>query len=196
MTDRSFAIPDALFRKISQGDRKSFRVFYDIAYPFIYQFAHYFLPSKSDCEEVVSEVFYIIWKQRESLPAVNYLKSWLYTICRNEAFRYLKQRENYRNISIDDLPVELLVDASAIESKLIEEEMLDVYNTAVSELPERCKLIFLMVREQRLKYKEIARILSITEGTVEQQMNIAIRKIVSAVHAYYPFINPPKANKR
>lgn len=66
--------------------------------------------------------------------------------------------------------------------------MLDVFNKAVAELPERCKLIFLMVREQHLKYKEIAEILSISEGTIEKQMNIATRKILSIVRKYYPFI--------
>lgn len=188
-------ISEALLRKISHGDRHAFRDFYDMTYPVIYHFIHYFLPGKNDCEEVVSEVFYIVWKQRETLLFLNNLKAWLYIVCRNEAYRYLKQKEKHFNISIDDLPVELSVDASAIESKLIEEEMLDVYNAAVAGLPERCKLIFLMVREQQLKYKEIAQILSITEGTVEQQMNIAIRKIVTVVREFYPFIKP-KANKR
>lgn len=195
MTNEPLLISEILIKKISQGNREAFRAFYDITYPVIYHFVHYFLSAKNDCEEVVSEVFYIIWKQRESLLSINNLKPWLYIVCRNEVYHYLKQKERYSNISIDDLSVELSVDSSAVENKIIEEEMLDVYNTAVAELPERCKLVFLMVREQRLKYKEVAQILSITEGTVEQQMNIAIRKIISVVRKYYPFIKQ-KANKR
>ena len=102
------------------------------------------------------------------------------------------------NISIDDMPVELLIEKNNIEGEMIEEEMLNVYNNAVSELPERCKLIFLMIREERLKHKEVAQILSIAEGTVEQQMNIAIRKIVETVRKYYPFLsfNDKKSKKQ
>ena len=84
------------------------------------------------------------------------------------------------------MPVGLSVDESAIENELITNEMISVYNKAINALPERCKLIFLMVREEKLRHKEIAQILSITEGTIEQQMNIAIKKIVAIVKAHYP----------
>lgn len=182
-------ISEVLIKHIVAGDREAFRLFYDIAYPIVYRFSRYFLSNKNDCEEVVSEVFYIIWKQRDHLLSIKDLKAWLYIVSRNEAYHYLKQKERYFNISIDDIPIELYVDIGTIDGKLIEDEMLKVYNTAVAELPERCKLIYLMVREERLKYKEIAHILSISEGTVEQQMNIAIRKIITVVKKHYPFLS-------
>lgn len=191
MTNRPLIVSKFLIDKMSLGDRDAFRIFYDMVYPVVYHFIHYFLPTKNDCEEVVSEVFYIVWKQRKGLGAINDLKSWLFIVSRNEVYRYVKQKKQFSNISIDDLPVELSVDVSVVDNGLIENEMMDVYNKAVAELPERCKLIFLMVREQQLKYKEIAQILSISEGTIEKQMNIAIRKIVSIVRKYYPFIEKP-----
>lgn len=175
-----------LLRLVMSGDRKGFRSFYDITYPFIYRFTYYFLPNKTDCEEVVSEIYYTIWKQKKQLLTIQDLKAWLYTVSRNEAFHYIKQKKKYAGISIDDLPIELSVHTDSIDEQLIEKEMLHVYNEAISDLPERCKLIFLMVREERLKYKEIAEILSIKEGTIEQQMNIAIRKIITAVRKRYP----------
>ena len=184
--------------RIASGDRDAFRSFYDIIYPQVYRFIHYFLPNKADCEEVVSDVFFIFWKERNSLLDIKDLKAWIYIVCRNEAYHYLKQKEKNSNISIDDMPVELLIDRNNVEGEMIEEEMLDVYNGAVSELPERCKLVFLMIREERLKHKEVARILSITEGTVEQHMNIDIRKIVESVRKYYPSLsfNDKKSEKR
>ncbi|MDR0844052.1 MAG: hypothetical protein LBN71_02435, partial [Tannerella sp.] len=87
------SISDEMLRSIMKDNRDAFRAFYDVTYPLVYQFAHYFLPNKADCEEVVSEVFYIIWKQRATLFTVNSIKAWLYVVCRNEAYRYLKQKE-------------------------------------------------------------------------------------------------------
>lgn len=170
------------------GEHDAFRSFYDMTYPMVYRFIHYFLSNTADSKEVISEVFFIIWKERKTLMEIRDLKAWLYIIARNEAYRYLRQKEKNSNISIDDMSVELLIDRQNIEGEMIEEEMLEVYNNAVSELPERCKLIFLMIREEHLTHKEVARILSITEGTVEQQMNIAIRKIVTTVKKHYPFL--------
>jgi len=192
---KTFYISEITIKDITVGSRDAFRLFYDATYPSIYRFIHYLLPNREDCEEVVSEVFYIIWKQRENLLSINDMKSWLYIVCRNEAFHYLKQKEKYRNISIDDMPVDLQIDPAQHENSLIEQEMFEVYNKAIKKLPERCKLIFLMVREENMKHKEIAKILSITEGTVEQQMNIAIRKIIEIVKEYYPYLNYKRQKK-
>jgi RNA polymerase sigma-70 factor (ECF subfamily) len=183
---KTCSFSETLLKEIIAGSRDAFRTFYDIAYPVIYRFAHYFISGKEDCEEVVSEVFYTVWKQRNTLLSIENINAWLYIICRNEAYRYLKQKERYVCISIDEMPVELQVNASEADREMIEEEMFAVYNSAIAELPERCKLIFLMVREDCLKYKEIAEILSITEGTVAQQMNHAIHKIVAVVKKQYP----------
>ena len=191
----TFFISDSTIEDIATGSRDAFRLFYDVTYPHIYRFIHYLLPNREDCEEVVSEVFYIVWKQRKNLSSINDLKSWLYIVSRNEAFHYLKQKEKYRNISIDDMPVELQIDPTMQENSLIELEMFEVYNKAIKTLPERCKLIFLMVREESMKHKEIAKVLSITEGTVEQQMNIAIRKIIDIVKEYYPYLNYKRHKK-
>jgi RNA polymerase sigma-70 factor (ECF subfamily) len=185
MKDPNF-IPEALVKQIVSGDQVAFRSFYDRVYPTVYRFIHYFLFNKNDCEDVVSEVFYIIWKQRETLLSIRDIKAWLYIVSRNEVYSFLKQKEKSLHVSIDDIAVELYIDTTAIDGKLIEEDMLKVYNSAIAELPERCKLIFLMVREEHLKYREIAEILSISEGTVEQQMHIAIRKIVEIVKKHYP----------
>ncbi|MDR0756301.1 MAG: sigma-70 family RNA polymerase sigma factor [Tannerella sp.] len=176
-------IPQQLLKKTAEGDHVAFRAFYDIVYPVAYRFVRCFLSESEDCREVISEVFYVIWKHRESLVAVENIKSWLFIVCRNEVYHYLKQKEKYRFVSIDDMPVELQTDAADVE--FIDDEMLAVYRNAVETLPERCKLIFLMAKEEQMKYREIAEVLSITEGTVAQQMNNAIRKITETVKRQY-----------
>ncbi|GHT32059.1 DNA-directed RNA polymerase sigma-70 factor [Bacteroidia bacterium] len=173
-----------LLEDILEGSQDAFRVFYDMTYPDVFRFVKYFLPHKEDYEEVISEVFYIIWKQRATLPSIQNMKAWIYTICRNEAYHYVKKSNHI--LSIEEMPVELLIDATEVDTEIIEEEMLSVYNQALAELPERCKLIFVMVRDERMKYKDIAETLSITEGTVAQQMNHAIHKIATAVARHYP----------
>jgi RNA polymerase sigma-70 factor (ECF subfamily) len=176
-------IPKTLLKRVADGDHAAFRSFYDVAYPAVYQFARCFLTDGEDCKEVVSEVFYAIWKHRDTLTAIDNLKSWLFIVCRNEAYHYLRQKEKYSYVSIDDMPVELHIDTT--DAEFMDEEMLAIYHNAVKTLPERCKLIFLMVKEEQLKYKEIAVRLSIAEGTVAQQMNIAIRKITNIVRQQY-----------
>lgn len=175
--------------RIAKGDYASFRELFDIQYATVNRFVGYFLPIREDREEVVSEVFCILWRRREELVDIEDLNAWLFIISRNESYHYLKQKEKRRSdISIDELPIDLYVETNEVDNTLLDHEMTEVYNKALSELPERCKLIFLLAREERMKHKEIAQVLSITEGTVEQQMNIAIRKMVDAVGRYYKII--------
>jgi len=179
---------EEIINRIARKDKKAFRLFYNHFYPSVYRYTSYFLSAKEDCEEVVSDVFFIIWRRGIELTAVKNMRAYLYTITRNEAYRRLRQVKE-KTISIDDMPVAMEMDNSSIEGEMIESEMMDSLNQAITELPERCKLIFLMVRQEQMKYKEIAEVLSITEGTIEQQMNIAIKKIASTIKQLYPYLD-------
>lgn len=177
---------------VALGNHEAFRTFYDTFYIKVYRFVHYFLTNKPDCENVVADVFYIVWEKRYLLKDVKNIEAYLFSICRNEAFRYIKKYKDKSLLSLDDMPVELAILPAAVEDQIIEKEMMQVYQNAINELPERCKLIFLMVREQKLSHKEIAEILSIKQGTVEIQMNIAIKKITGVVQKIYPKLFKPK----
>ena len=68
------------------------------------------------------------------------------------------------------------------------EEMEKILNRVIDELPEKCRLIFLLARQDGLKPKEIAERLSINESTVRVQMKIAIDKIVTNLKPHFPDI--------
>jgi RNA polymerase sigma-70 factor (ECF subfamily) len=61
-------------------------------------------------------------------------------------------------------------------------EMMNRVQKAISDLPPRCQLIFKLIKEDELKYREVAELLQVSIKTVENQMTIAIRKIGLAIH--------------
>ena len=61
-------------------------------------------------------------------------------------------------------------------------EMLNKIKRAVNELPPRCKLIFKLVKEDGLKYREVAELLQLSVKTVEAQMAIALRRLGRCMH--------------
>ena len=48
---------------------------------------------------------------------------------------------------------------------------------AIDSLPAKCKMAFKLVREDRLKYKEVAAILDISVKTLEAHLANAVRKL-------------------
>ena len=63
------------------------------------------------------------------------------------------------------------------EQKMITAELFKKIEQAVDELPPRCKIIFTLVREYGLKYKEVAALLNVSANTVDAQMVIAVKRI-------------------
>ena len=176
---------DRIVQLVSEGNQRAFADLFNLYYANLYRFVRYFL-AESDAEDVVSEVFVALWNNRAKLLLINNFNSYVYTMARNEAYAHLRLQNKIQNVSLDDMPVSLSICEESAEGRIIEEEMIEVYNKAVAQLPERCKLIFLMVREEKLKYKEIADILQITTGTIEQQMNQAIKRISATIEQAYP----------
>ena len=48
-------------------------------------------------------------------------------------------------------------------------------------MPPKCQIIFRLVKEDELKYREVAEILNLSVKTIENQLSIALRKIGAAI---------------
>ena len=65
---------------------------------------------------------------------------------------------------------------------LLRAEMLARIEAAIEGLPPRCKIIFKLIREDGLKYKEIAEILNVSVKTIDNQLAVALAKIARVLN--------------
>lgn len=147
----------------------------------LHQFAYSFVRSKELAEEIVSDVFLRIWTRRSELENIENLKVYLYVGIKNTALKYLLKQQRQVAISIDELDVELKSFSRNPEEMMLTAEMLYKIYQAVNSLPPRCKIIFKLIKEDGLRYKEVAEILNISIKTIDNQLAIALRKISKAV---------------
>ncbi len=176
-----------LLTQVSEDRQGSFDRFFNIYYNQVFRFAFYYLKDKKACREVVSDVFFSVWQSRKKLVHIENIETYLYVVARNEVNRYLNKREKHSYFSLEQIPVQLeKVEQGSPENILFTKEIEELLSKAISELPEKCRIIFLMIREERLKPKEIAEILSIQESTVRVQVKIAIEKMTSYLKSYFP----------
>ena len=162
-------------------DQQSYEELFISLYGYLYHFAWTFVKSKQLSEEIVSDVFIKIWEKRKSLDKVDNLKVYLYVATKNIALNYLDNKKNISFADIEDFSTELKSSYSDPEQLLITSDMLELINKAILQLPPRCRLIFKLVKEDRMKYKEAAEVLNISVKTVEAQIAIALKKIGAAV---------------
>ena len=142
--------------------------------------------SRELAEEVVSDVFLKIWQKRATLTEVYNATSYLYTAVRNQALNYRQKAENQPGSPLEDLPAERMVELMTPERTMLHGELYAEIQQAVSKLPPQCQMVFRLVREDGLKYKEAADVMGISVKTVEVQMGIAIKKISQELQGHLP----------
>ncbi|WP_420826323.1 RNA polymerase sigma-70 factor [Chitinophaga solisilvae] len=163
-------------------DEAAYRELFIQCYQPLQRFANTFVHNDQVAEEIVSDVFIAIWEQRQRLEEILNLKVYLYVSIKNLSLRHLLKQQKKAAISLDELQVDLESHSHDPEQLMITKELLASYEKAVNSLPPRCKLIYKLIREDRLKYKEIAEILNISVKTIDSQLAIALGKIAKAVN--------------
>jgi RNA polymerase sigma-70 factor (family 1) len=162
-------------------DEVAYRSLFVTFYKPLHQFAFSFVKSKELAEEIVSDVFLRIWMNRGEMESIGNLKVYLYVSIKNTALKYLLKQHRQVAISIDELDVELESFTRSPEELMLTAEMMNKIQETVNSLPPRCKIIFKLIKEDGLRYKEVAEILNISVKTIDNQLAIALRKISKAV---------------
>lgn len=176
-----------LFQRIREDDRLALNVLFETYYASLCRFACTFSVTPEQAEEIVADVFFSLWKNRNRLMIHSNGKAYLYKAVKNAAFAVLKQQ--YPEIKL--MPEHDQEDLNTPERQYQFHELEQQINQIVASLPNRCRQIFVMNRFDGLKYKEISQVLGLSEKTVEHQMikaldivraALRINKQVPAVH--------------
>lgn len=174
-----------LLKKIALGDEQAFKQLFDTYYQKLFHLAFYFLRSRELAEEAVSDVFYILWKKRDALGKINHIEYYLYISVKNQALHYIRRTPTIDRVPLELYRIEWLSDSTDPELTLLDEEYRRLIEEAIGALPAKCREVFRLVLNDKLKYKEIARLLDISEKTVEAHIAAAYKKIASYVNRKY-----------
>lgn len=172
---------------VADGDEAAFTQLYLHFGKKLIQFAVSLVRSKEIAEELVEDVFVKLWANRQHIKEIENLTVYLYVSVKNKALNALSHKAyelvaapfDYLDTSVNDFapdPYDLMITA----------EMMGRMRRAIDSLPPRCKIIFKLIRENGLKYKEVAEILNISVNTIDVQMAIAVKKICTALHIEKP----------
>ena len=165
-------------------DAHAFKQFFELHYARFYRLAFHYVKSDDLSEEIVSDVFLKIWNNRKRLPEISNLDVYFFTSIKNQAFTYLKREA--RRVFLDAQSAKSLnLEYIEPENLLIAEDLAHAVEQAVSALPDKCQMIFRLIREDEMSYKDVAGLLDLSIKTVENQMTIAIKKLKCAIDDHY-----------
>lgn len=163
-------------------DQDAYKKLFYHFYERLKRFAKGIVRDDATAEDIVAECFLILWNSRAKLTEVENLNSYLYIITKNIAIKELGKARKINSFSIADIELDFCsVTEKTPEDYLLNNELLRHLDNAVEALPPKCKLIYKLVKQEGLRYKEIASILNISVKTIDAQMAIASRRITQSI---------------
>lgn len=150
-------------------DAKCFEALYNTYFPPLQRVALLIVSCPQTAEEIVSDVFVKIWKNRDRLSVSTSLHAYLFAAVRNQAVDYLRRMCRARFCSDEMLP-QHASDYPDPESRFIASETERRIEEAIEMLPPQGRKVFRLNRDSGMKYHEIASHLNISIKTVETHM--------------------------
>ena len=163
-----------LVKELSKGNILAFNTLFREYGKRLYRFAFGYLKSEDEAEELVQEVFTIIWEKRADLKEELSFKAYLFTIAFNIIRKHFRTKaqlsEFFKTGAGDDLDMQT-------SQKINYDSLYQYITELVNQLPEKRRIIFEKSRFEGLSIKEIAEEFKISHKTVENQLTEALKFI-------------------
>lgn len=139
----------------------------------LYVHAYRMLQDKEEAQDIVQELFTVIWHKRSTLEFKSGVSSYLYASVRNRVFDRIshKKVESHYFESLKDF-VEGYCSTDII---IHEKELSALIEKETEALPAKMRQIFELSRNANLSHKEIAGQLVISDKTVKKQVSNALK---------------------
>ena len=175
-----------IFEAIRHDDKKSFEQLFRESFRPLTAYAFRFVRDLPSAENIVQDVFLKLWQNRHDLKINSSLEHYLFRSVRNHSLNLLdktKVRSEYLKMQLEK--EEENEDYSAFYPEI---GLLNKIENAIGALPEKRQVIFRLVREEGLKYREVADRLNLSVKTVEAQMGLALRQLRESLKEYHHLV--------
>jgi RNA polymerase sigma-70 factor (ECF subfamily) len=167
-----------LLSLIVKGDEKAFHQVYEHYWLSLCDAAYKRLQNREEAEDVVQNIFVRLWIRRESLSVSN-LSVYLFTAVRYGVLDHVTRTK--KGTAFYEPFVELIKETESADDQLVAKDMLQLIYSYAETLPVKRREIFLLHIKNKLTTKEIADELNISQKTVQNQLNTALKGLHSKI---------------
>jgi RNA polymerase sigma-70 factor (family 1) len=167
----SFNIDKILVDGLKTRDVKSFESIYDKYWEKLFISAFNVLKDEDICKDIVQEIFISLWNRSNELK-INNLRAYLFQAIKFQVAKHLRDNAKFYPI-IEQYEVSFNV--NDVEQNIEYNELTSLLKEGLEELPDKCKEVFKLSRIDGLSNKEISQKLNITNSTVENHINKALK---------------------
>ncbi len=169
---------ESLQLMLDKGNKKAFTDFYSQYFKRLLIESDKYVKDIYVAEEVVQDVFLKIWERSDDLTQIQSIKSYLYRSVINASINHVNRQRN-----LEQHHQKIMDEFTEDQADQLDEEneLIVLLFDEIEKLPPKCKEIFKMNRFERLKYREIALKLDVSERTVENHIANALKLLREAM---------------
>jgi len=156
--------------------RAQFKDLFDNHFDSVRNFIYYRSGDADAATDIAQEAFLRIWEKQPS--DLSHITGLLFKIANDEFISQYRRQKVMSKFRLNAKPDQT---GRSPEEQVIFEELKDRYETALVNLPEKQRTVFLMSRMEQLKYHEIAERLGLSVKAVEKRMNLALAFLKHAI---------------
>ena len=176
-----------LLAELRNGNEKAFIALYELYWERLYYTCFQRIRLKEETEDILHELFMDLWNRHEKLEIRSSFAVYIFTALKYKIYRFIDSR-NSRGKYVERLEGEEHSSGEKIEHELEYDELFSLLECKIDELPEKCRLIFRMSRNEEKSAKEISAELNISENTVQNQITKAKKILREELKKYISFI--------
>lgn len=137
--------------------------------------------------DILQDVFTSIWQNREKLDPDKSFNAFLYNIARNKVYDFFRRAS--RDLKVQGHLIAALKNSESIslDQENALKEDIAVLNSAIENLPEKCREVFKLCKIEGKSYEEVAAMLHISTATVNNHI-VKATKILKKNLAKFHFI--------
>lgn len=163
-----------LVKRVLGGQTEEFRSLVERHQPAVFRVAWGLLGNREEACDVTQEVFLSAFANLSSYDASRAaMSTWLITFARNRCLNLLARRRPITSIEPDS------IGEAPQSDPIVTQEIAEQLDRALAALPVDQRLAFLLAEIEEIPYAEIARIQSISIGTVKSRIHRAKRRLRS-----------------
>ncbi|GJM35754.1 MAG: DNA-directed RNA polymerase sigma-70 factor [Saprospiraceae bacterium] len=167
---------------MQQDGEKAIEQLFRMYYTYLCHAVYRVLGDPSLVEDLVQEVFFELWRKKDSLQINISIKAYLRRAAVNKALNFIRDQK-IKFEEEDRAPVQVSKINSVVQ-KLEAAELQVEIDKVIDSLPDRCRVVFVLSRYEEMSYQEIADHLGISAKTVENQISKALKILRKALNAY------------
>ncbi len=167
---------------LKNGDPEGLNALFKAYFRLVCTVSFRMINDQQTAEDIGQEVFMELWKKRDRISITGSIKSYLVRAASNKTLNFIRDQK----IKLSNAEEPTVEDFGGTTDTEFEgtEELKEKISEAIKELPDRCRLVFLLSRDQEMSYREIAESLDISIKTVENQISKALKILRTRLAPY------------